>query len=214
MPALWGPEMGRAVMLRELAKDEEVTLLGSQLCQGLRDLFLFTTLNLISSTISPFISLSFSSFHVPLSLIVLGALVPGSLMLFSPLLAFLSWLYLSLPVFKQPFLDFYPRFYFFLHPPPFISALISFHLNCSNSISFLLTPTILHIYYLSPQQCLRMCLPLFIDVGLLLSQPVNCALDWGLFRCPGQCHCTVFEVSNMWVQNDYAHLKEYIISQL
>lgn len=77
-------EMGRAVMSRELEKDEEVTLLGSQLCQGPRDLFLFTTLNLISPAIAPFISLSFSSFHVLLSLIVSGALVPGLLPLFYP----------------------------------------------------------------------------------------------------------------------------------
>lgn len=79
-----GPEMGIAVMLRELAKDEEVPLLGSQLCRHLWDLFLFTTLNLISSTIAAFISLSFSSFHVLLALIVSGALVPGSLSLFPP----------------------------------------------------------------------------------------------------------------------------------
>jgi len=85
---LWGPEMGKAVMLRELVTDEEVTLLGPQLCQGLRDLFLFTTLNLIPFTIPPFISLSFSSFHVSLSFNVLGALGPGSLMFFHPLLAF------------------------------------------------------------------------------------------------------------------------------
>lgn len=77
---LWGPKMGRAVMLRELAKDEEVTLFGSQLCQSLRDFFPFTTLSLISFTIAPFITLSFSSPQVPLSLIVLGTLVPGSLM--------------------------------------------------------------------------------------------------------------------------------------
>lgn len=140
MQPLWGPEMGRAVMSRELAKDEEVTLLGSQLCQGLRDLFLFTTLNLISSTIAPFISLSFSSFHVLLSLIVSGALVPGSLSLFSPLLAFFSWFYLSQPIVKQSFLDFYPSFYFFPILLPFISVLISFHLNRSNSVSFLSPP--------------------------------------------------------------------------
>lgn len=136
MLALWGPEMGRAVMSRELAKDEEVTLLGSQLCQGLRDLFLFTTLNLISSTIIPFISLSFSSFHVLLSLIVSGALVPGLLSLFPPLLAF----YLSQPTFKQPFLDFYRSLYFLSILLPFISILNYFLLNRSNSISFLLTP--------------------------------------------------------------------------
>lgn len=110
-------EMGRAVMSRELAKDEEVTLLGSQLCQGLRDLFLFTTLNLISSTIVPFISLSFSSFHVLLSLIVSGALVPGSLSLLSPPLHHL--LVLSLPAyFQATFLGFLPFFLFSLHPPP------------------------------------------------------------------------------------------------
>lgn len=37
MLPLWGPETGRAVMSRELAKDEEVTLPGSRLCRGLRD---------------------------------------------------------------------------------------------------------------------------------------------------------------------------------
>lgn len=105
--ALLGPRDGRAVMLRELAKDEEVTLPGSQLCQGLWDLFFFTTLILISSTIAPFISLSFPSFHVLLSLIVSGALVPGSLSLFLSLLAFSFWFYLFLPIFKQPFLDLY-----------------------------------------------------------------------------------------------------------
>lgn len=100
-------ETGRAVMSRELAKDEEVTLLGSQLCQGLRDLFLFTTLNLISSTIAPFISLSFSSFHVLVSLIVSGALVPGSLFTLPPppsrhfSLGFIS----PSLFFKKPFLD-------------------------------------------------------------------------------------------------------------
>lgn len=168
-----GPEMGRAVMLRELAKDEEVTLPGSQLCQNLWDPFLFTTLNLISSTIAPFISLSFSSFHVLLSLIVSGALVPGSLSLF--LLAFFSWFLkkrfffnLFLPIFKQPFFDFY---LVSLRPPPFYLGLHFFHLNRSNSISPTPHSTV-RIYYLSSQQCLRMCFPLFIDVGLLLSQLV------------------------------------------
>lgn len=108
-----GPEMGRAVMLRELAKDEEVTLPGSQLCQNLWDPFLFTTLNLISSTIAPFISLSFSSFHVLLSLIVSGALVPGSLSLF--LLAFFSW--------------FLKKFFFLISSCPFSSNLSSIFIS-------------------------------------------------------------------------------------
>lgn len=111
MLALWGPEMGRAVMSRELAKDEEVTLLGSQLCQGLRDLFLFTTLNLISSTIVPFISLSSSSFHVLMSLIVSGALVPGLLSLPPPLHFISPSLY-----FQATFLGFLSFSVFSLHP--------------------------------------------------------------------------------------------------
>lgn len=106
-------ETGRAVMSRELAKDEEVTLLGSQLCQGLRDLFLFTTLNLISSTIAPFISLSFSSFHVLVSLIVSGALVPGSLFtLRPPNEAFFPRFYLSKPVFQENLSWIVSSFYF------------------------------------------------------------------------------------------------------
>lgn len=64
---------------------------------------------------------------------------------------------------------------------PFISLRISF-------VRMLLIPVGLHIppplplrppphgtapiYYLSPQQCRRMCFPLLMDVGLLLSQPV------------------------------------------
>lgn len=136
-------EMGRAVMSRELAKDEEVTLLGSQLCQGLRDLFLFTTLNLISSAIVPFISLSFSSFHVLLSLIVSGALVPGSFSLFSPSPQFFSPLgFISPSLFSSNLSWIFYRSFSFLSILllPSISVLISFHLNRSNSISFLLTP--------------------------------------------------------------------------
>lgn len=93
MQALWGPVMGEAVMLRKLAKDEEVTLLGSQLFQGLWDLFLFTTLNLISSTISPFISF-FSS-----CLIMSEVLVPGSLMPHPQFLKLCSWFYFFQPIF-------------------------------------------------------------------------------------------------------------------
>lgn len=107
-------ETGRAVMSRELAKDEEVTLLGSQLCQGLRDLFLFTTLNLISSTIAPFISLSFSSFHVLVSLIVSGALVPGSLFTLPPpsIEAFFPRFYLPKSIFQETFLGlFHPSIF-------------------------------------------------------------------------------------------------------
>lgn len=138
---LWGPKMGRAVMLRELAKDEEVTLFGSQLCQSLQDFFPFTTLSLISFTIAPFITLSFSSPQVPLSLIVLGILVPGSLMPppQHPLPCMLLSVLSSQAYFQTTFLTFLPRFLFSLHPPPLYIALISFHLNRSNSILFLLT---------------------------------------------------------------------------
>jgi len=117
-------EMRRAVMLRELAKDEEVTLLGSRLCQGLRDLSLFTTLHLISSTIAPFISLSFSSFHVLLPLIVSGGpLFLARFCSFPPLLAFPpSWVYLSQPMFKQPFFDFHHPFSFLSVFPPLMSV--------------------------------------------------------------------------------------------
>lgn len=69
---------------------------------------------------------------------------------------------------------------------PFIYVLISFHENRSNSISFPLTPPAVHIYYLSPQQRLRMCFPLFIDVGLLLSQPVI-ALGLRVSQHRGRC---------------------------
>lgn len=138
---LWGPKTGRAVMLRELAKDEEVTLFGSQLCQSLQDFFPFTTLSLISFTISPFITLSFSSPQVPLSLIVLGILVPGSLMPppQHPLPCMLLSVLSPQAYFQTTFLTFLPRFLFSLHPPPLYIALISFHLNRSNSILFLLT---------------------------------------------------------------------------
>lgn len=80
--ALWGPEDGRAVTLRELAKNEEVMLLGSQLCQSPQDLLPLTTL--ISATISPFISSSFSSSPVSLSLIVLGVFAVFTFLGFPP----------------------------------------------------------------------------------------------------------------------------------
>lgn len=57
----WGPELSEAVTLRELVKDEEETLLGSQLCRDLWDLFLFITLHLLLSFSPSFIASFFLS---------------------------------------------------------------------------------------------------------------------------------------------------------
>lgn len=192
---LWGPEMVKAVMLRELAKDEEVTLAGSELSRGPWDLFLFTTLSLISSAIVPFISLSVSAFHVLLSLVVSGACVPGSLSL-SPPASFSRCLFASnLPwTFNFPFSPSPPSFYL---PPHF------FHFNRSDSIS---SPPP-HCWYLLFKPW---AVPLYVLPPLYRRWPTsvstcNCTLDW-------ECHSIGAEVSNPRLPTAYVHMTEYIIS--
>lgn len=167
MQPLWVLEMGRAVMSRELAKDEEVTLLGSQLCQGLWDLFFFTTLNLISSTISPF--------HFPLLFFFSCSSVSYRVRGPCSRLAFHS-----LPILMQPFWDFffYPSIFSLSSSSSSSSrSKFSFHLNRHNSISFLLTPP--HCSYLlfKPSAVPPYVLPPVYRCWPTSVSTCNCALD-------------------------------------